>query len=57
VKRIKKGDQVRVKTEYKKINGKIGTVVNAEKWECDVRIDGHTYLLHKDLLTVMPKSS
>jgi hypothetical protein len=45
------GDQVKIKTEYKKLNGKMGKVSKVYKWECDVKVDRNTYLIHKKSLT------
>jgi hypothetical protein len=47
-------DRVRVKSEWPLIDGKEARVMKVYKYECDVKVDGRIFFVHKDRLTHLP---
>jgi hypothetical protein len=53
--KFKVGDKVIISSHFPGTNGKEATVTKPHKWECDVKLGGYTYLIHKSQLTKVEK--
>lgn len=45
------GDKVIIASHFPGTNGKEAVVSDTHKWECDVKLNGFTFLIHKSQLT------